>query len=99
MLAVQYGMGAESLALRIGQPVISARELLRLHRDTYRVFWQWSDAAVDYAMLHGKLWTVFGWTVHTGTNPNPRFLRNFLMQANGAEMLRLACCMLASARC
>ncbi|HKF94009.1 MAG TPA: hypothetical protein VKB96_05280, partial [Gammaproteobacteria bacterium] len=48
----------------------------------------------NYAMLYGKLWTVFGWAVHTGTNPNPRFLRNFLMQANGAEMLRLACCML-----
>jgi DNA polymerase-1 len=61
------------------------------------VFWLWSDAAVDYAMLHGKLWTVFGWAVQTGTNPNPRFLRNFLMQANGAEMLRLACSMLVEA--
>jgi DNA polymerase-1 len=45
-------------------------------------------------MLHNKLWTVFGWTIHTDNNPNPRFLRNFLMQGNGAEMLRLACCML-----
>ena len=93
VLAVQYGMGAESLAQRIGQSVSRARELLRLHRQTYEVFWRWSDAAVDYAMLHGKLWTVFGWTVHTGTTPNPRFLRNFLMQGNGAEMLRLACCL------
>lgn len=97
VLAVQYGMGAESLGLRINQPVIRARELLRLHRETYRVFWAWSDGAVDHAMLHGKLWTVFGWTVHTGTNPNPRFLRNFLMQGNGAEMLRLACCLLTEA--
>lgn len=97
VLAVQYGMGADSLAQRIKQPVIRARELLKLHRETYRVFWQWSDGAVDYAMLHGKLWTVFGWTVHTGTNPNPRFLRNFLMQGNGSEMLRLACCMLTEA--
>jgi len=97
VLAVQYGMGAESLAQRIGQPVIRARELLRLHRETYRIFWAWSDAAVDHAMLHGKLWTAFGWTVHTGTNPNPRFLRNFLMQGNGAEMLRLACCLLVDA--
>ncbi len=97
VLAVQYGMGAESLAQRLGQPIIRARELLRLHRETYRVFWRWSDGAVDYAMLHGKLWTVFGWTVHTGNNPNPRFLRNFLMQANGAEMLRLACCTLTEA--
>jgi DNA polymerase I len=91
-LAVQYGMGEASLAIRIGQPVALARELLRLHRQTYRTFWRWSDGAVDYAMLHGKLWTTFGWTVHTGTNSNSRSLRNFPMQANGAEMLRLACC-------
>jgi DNA polymerase-1 len=94
VLAVQYGMGAAALAQRINQPEARARELLRLHRETYRVFWAWSDGAVDHAMLHGQLWTVFGWTVHTGTDPNPRFLRNFLMQANGAEMLRLACCLL-----
>ena len=97
VLAVQYGMGAESLALRIGQPVIRARELLRLHQETYKVFWQWSDGAVDYAMLHGKLWTVFGWTIHVDDKPNPRSLRNFPMQANGAEMMRLACCMLVEA--
>ena len=94
VLAVQYGMGAESLALRIGQPVIRARELLRLHRETYCVFWRWSDGAVDFAMLNGKLWSVFGWQVHTTANVNPRFLRNFPMQGNGAEMLRLACCLL-----
>ena len=94
VLAVQYGMGAESLAARINQPIAKARQLLQLHRETYRTFWTWSDAALDYAMLHNKLWTVFGWTIHTDNNPNPRFLRNFLMQGNGAEMLRLACCML-----
>jgi hypothetical protein len=47
---------------------------------------------VDYAMLHGNLWTTFGWTVHIETDPNPLFLRNFPMQANGSEMLRIACC-------
>jgi DNA polymerase I-like protein with 3'-5' exonuclease and polymerase domains len=93
VLAVQYGMGEESLAMRIGQPVPRARELLRLHRETYQVFWEWSDAALDHAMLYGKLWTVFGWTVHLDDKPNPRSLRNFPMQANGAEMLRLACCL------
>ena len=44
-------------------------------------------------MLTGSLHTVFGWHVHVGENPNPRSLRNFPMQANGAEMLRLACCL------
>jgi hypothetical protein len=93
VLAVQYGMGAEALAQRIGQPPIRARELLRLHRETYRVFWAWSDRLVDYAMLTGRLHTVFGWCVRVPVLANDRSLRNFPMQANGAEMLRLACCL------
>jgi DNA polymerase I len=92
-LGVQYGMEAASLAARIGQPQIVARDLLRAHRETYRHFWKWSDAALDFAMVHGSLHTVFGWQIHVGDNPNPRSLRNFPMQANGAEMLRLACCL------
>lgn len=91
-LAVQYGMGEISLSARIGQSVSAARELLALHHRTYPVFWKWSDAAVDYAMLKGCLHTVFDWTIHIGTDANPRSLRNFPMQANGAEMLRLALC-------
>lgn len=93
VLATQYGMEAESLAARIGQPPIVARDLLRMHRETYSRFWAWSDAALDHAMLRGSLHTVFGWHVHVGQISNPRSLRNFPMQANGAEMLRLACCL------
>jgi DNA polymerase I len=93
VLAVQYGMGPDALAMRIGQPPIRARELLRLHRETYRAFWWWSDAVVDYAMLRGSLHTVFGWRVQVPADSNARSLRNFPMQANGAEMLRLACCL------
>ena len=89
VLAVQYGMGADALAQRIGQPPIRARQLLQLHRETYRVFWSWSNAAVDYAMLGGSLHTVFGWRVQVPPVANDRSLRNFPMQANGAEMLRL----------
>jgi len=91
VLAVQYGMGEESLASRIGQPTIYARRLLRLHRQTYSSFWEWSDRAVDYAVLKRKIVTTFGWPLHIGTDINGRSLRNFPMQANGAEMLRLAC--------
>lgn len=92
VLAVQYGMGAEALGRRIGQPPIRARELLQLHRETYCIFWRWSDQLLDYAMLTGSIHTVFGWRVQVAVNPNGRSLRNFPMQANGAEMLRLACC-------
>lgn len=91
VLAVQYGMGEESLALRINQPVARARQLLSLHRQTYKTFWRWSDSAVDEAILGGRLWSTFGWQINTNLQPNPRSLRNFPMQANGAEMLRIAC--------
>jgi hypothetical protein len=91
VLGVQYGMGAYSLALRIAQPPIVARDLLRAHRETYPRFWTWSDAAVDTAILSGKLHTTFGWQVHVSDVTNPRSLRNFPMQSNGAEMLRIAC--------
>jgi DNA polymerase I len=88
----QYGMGPETLASRIGQAPIVARDLLRAHRETYPRFWRWSDAALDHAMFHGSLQTAFGWRISIGADANPRSLRNFPMQANGSEMLRLACC-------
>jgi hypothetical protein len=90
-LGIVYGMEERTLAQRIGQPPIVARELLRAHRETYSKFWAWADGAVDYAMLHGSLHTTFGWPIHVGENPNPRSLRNFLMQGNAGEMLRLSC--------
>jgi hypothetical protein len=92
-LAVQYGMGELSLAQRIGQSPARARELLELHRQTYPAYWRWSEAAVNHAMLLNELHTVFGWRVHVGPEANARSLANFPMQANGAEMLRLACCL------
>jgi len=93
-LGVQYGMGAESLAASIGETLDVARELLRLHRQTYPRFWKWSESAVDCAMVYRSLSTVFGWRLHVGSDVNPRSLANFPCQANGAEMLRLACCLM-----
>ena len=97
VLAVQYGMGEISLAQRINQPVARARQLLSLHRQTYRTFWAWSDATQDEAILNGKLWTTFGWEIRVKGQVNARSLRNVPMQGNGAEMLRIACIFLAEA--
>ncbi|MER3448118.1 MAG: DNA polymerase I [Candidatus Dadabacteria bacterium] len=92
-LGVLYGLSAEGLARKLNVPLVRGRDLLRIHKETFRQFWRWSDAIQDEAILTGRLRTVFGWTVHTGDRPNPRSLRNFPMQANGAEMMRLACCL------
>ncbi len=93
-LAVQYGMGEASLAASLGEPEIVGRELLRLHRQTYPQYWRWSQGAIDHAMLFRSLNTVFGWNLFVGADVNPRSLANFPCQANGAEMLRMACCLI-----
>jgi len=43
-------------------------------------------------VLTGSLHTAFGWPIHVGEGFNPRSLRNFPMQSDAAELLRLATC-------
>jgi hypothetical protein len=96
-LGVQYGMGAASLATRLGVTHHEAQELLRLHRETYPRYWRWSRAVGRHAAKHGELRAAFGWTLHVEPDANPRSVKNFPLQANGAEMLRLACISLTEA--
>jgi DNA polymerase I len=93
VLGTLYGMGPDTLARRIGRPPCEARELLALHRAAYPRFWRWSEAAVTSFELARRIETAFGWPLHAGPEWNPRSVMNFPMQANGAEMLRLACCL------
>lgn len=92
-LGMQYGMGAGTLAWLTGRSEAEARELQRRHRASFPAFWRWSDAVESQAYLTGHLTSVFGWRTGVGNGANPRMLRNFPLQANGAEMLRLACCL------
>jgi DNA polymerase-1 len=104
VLGVQYGIWEQALSRRIQQPVIVARHLLKLHHEVFHVFWKWSDNNVDRVALHGSQATVFGWTYHIDPtsavnvwDPSKRRRkgnwarshRNFPMQGNGAEMMRL----------
>jgi hypothetical protein len=92
-LGAMYGAGPDTLANTLGVPRWQAQEWLRQHRELYATYWRWSEAVLNTAMLTGQLHTVFGWTVHTRPDASPRSFRNFPMQANGAEMMRLACCL------
>ena len=53
-LGVNYGMGAQSLALRIDKPEIEARQLLALHRNTYPRFWHWSTTSKTTGICMGN---------------------------------------------
>lgn len=90
LLGIGYGMGAKTLASRAGLVTCAAVELLRLHRDAYRTFWNWSDKCTDWALLSGEMLSGFGWHIDVGREPNPRSLRNWPIQSAGAEMMRIA---------
>jgi DNA polymerase I len=93
VLGVNYGMQAGSLAGRLGTARPYAEHLLRLLARTFPVFWEWSQAVVDSAMLTGRITSAFGWTQYVIDSTRPTALKNYPMQANGAEMLRIASCL------
>ena len=90
VLGVQYGMGPESLAKRIGEPVIKGRELIQLHKETFPDYWKWTTAAVDYALTTRTLHSTMGWSISVNGKANARALANWPTQTNGAEIMRLA---------
>jgi DNA polymerase-1 len=92
LLATQYGMASETLAARLGVSTFEAHEMLNQHRELFSQYWQWSDDWVQRALQTGVMWTAFGWTCRTGiTEFNERSIRNWPIQATGADVLRIAC--------
>lgn len=89
-IAVQYGMGSKKLSERIGRPEIYAKILLDQHKSTYKKFWSWQEQVLNFASIKGYLHTTFGWGVSISPQYNHRSMANYLMQANGAEILRIA---------
>jgi DNA polymerase-1 len=90
VLGVQYGMGPESLAVRIGEPVIRGRELILMHKEAFPDYWKWSAAVVNYALTNRCLHSVMGWSISLNGKVNARALANWPVQTNGAEIMRLA---------
>ena len=94
LLAVQYGMQYETLAARLGVSAFEAHEMLAQHRAQFRQYWVWSDDFVQHALQTGVMRTAFGWHCRTGiTEFNDRSIRNWPIQAAGADILRIACIM------
>lgn len=96
-LATLYGMGPQLLSMRIEKPRPIAAAWIRYHRHRYKTFWDFAQRAVDHVMRNGSLETELGWHLHPRRDPNPRSIANFPIQANAAEILRVACCLVTEA--
>jgi hypothetical protein len=89
-LGIIYGMGAETLGIRLGRSAGFSEKLLKAHRDMNRVFGNWQDGYIVKFLAEGMLHTAFGWQVRQGPQTDIPFLRNYPMQGNGSEMMRIA---------
>jgi hypothetical protein len=90
ILAVQYQMTAQGLSRRLEKPLYEARSLLDQHKRLYGRYWEWIERVSDHAFLTKEMTACFGWRLGVSSQTKPRTVANFQMQANGAEMLRLA---------
>lgn len=92
VLGTNYGMSAYGVAQAAKIHEIEAKSLLQKHRETYRRFWVWADNNKEMGLLGLKLQTDFGWSIQVeGGNVKANTFLNWPMQANGAEMMRIAC--------
>jgi DNA polymerase-1 len=96
-LATLYGMGPALMAIRVEKPKAVALAWIRNHHDRYKVFWGFIQGAVDWLHRGNSLETELGWHLHPQRNPNPNSVANFPIQANAAEILRVACCLVTEA--
>jgi DNA polymerase-1 len=98
LLAVQYGMSAETLASRLGISSFEAHEMLNQHRELFNQYWGWSDDWVTHSLQTGVMRTAFSWECRVGiveATVNARAIRNWPVQATGADILRISCILAA----
>src|SRR5260370_27229660 len=98
LLATQYGMSAETLAGRLGVSTFEAHEMLNQHWELFNQYWKWSDDWVAHSLQTGVMRTAFGWECRIGIvepTVNARSIRNWPVQATGADILRISCILAA----
>lgn len=97
VLGVQYGLGSESLGLKIGKTTPYARELLGHHKRVFKNYWKFKEMIWTQACLMKQIETCFKWGMRvTGSSKKEMLtVQNFPIQATGAEILRVACILLS----
>lgn len=93
VLSLQYGVGLDGLALKIGDRAV-ARQLYEEHLHQFSRYHKWCGQQVDRVLLGETLTTPFGWAIKNAGNGggdlNPRSAANWTVQATGSDILRIA---------
>jgi hypothetical protein len=89
VLGILYGLEALSLAWRAGISIVEAAEILARLRARFRTFERFCSRVRDHAGLDLMLTTNFGWTMDCPPGTSRRVLRNWPIQAAGAEIMHV----------
>jgi DNA polymerase I len=91
LLGVCYGMGVQALAARLEISLEAAQVLLTAVAQLFPVFWAWCRRVISNANWRGEIVTPFDkWRFEVHARTKRTTVRNFMMQASGASIMRLA---------
>jgi DNA polymerase I-like protein with 3'-5' exonuclease and polymerase domains len=94
VLATGYGQQAEGLAAKMGTSKHLAQQTLRAYAQRFPTYWAWAEGQAEQGDLKRHMSSLFGWPLHIFDGARPNTMRNFPCQSNGAEMMRLAACLM-----
>jgi DNA polymerase I-like protein with 3'-5' exonuclease and polymerase domains len=89
-LGISYGQGAWGLRRKLRRSVGFCQDLIDRHKRTYPRFHAWNHLVRERARAEGVICTALGWSQRVGGHVRENTLRNYLAQATGGEILRLA---------
>jgi DNA polymerase-1 len=90
VLGIGYGMGPISMAARSGLTRSDCRNLISLHKYTYKKFWRWVENTTADGLFSRRMFISSGWRRWITDNPNMRSLQNWPVQSTAGEMMRTA---------
>jgi DNA polymerase-1 len=89
-LGVSYGLSKFGAATTTGRSLLWAADTLASHRHAYPVFAQWQHNTVAQALFDERIVSPLGWPMAVHAETSKRTLLNYMHQAGGADMMRLA---------
>ena len=89
-LGILMGMGVRGLSAQIGNREAKAMQLLQSHKEIFSTYWPWSEDNLNHYLDGHALHGAMGWPLNPSLGTKTTTARNFKLQANGAEMMRLA---------
>jgi hypothetical protein len=89
-IGVSYGMSKYGVAAVTGKSLNWAAGMLAAHRHAYPVSDQWRQDTVTQALFDERIMSPLGWPMAVHANTSKRTLMNYMQQAGGADMMRLA---------